>query len=138
MGRYSLIPFSSPNSTVPIIAPIRPTAAWRPNAVDLQVEAVTILLQYWYHDYSISINLKCTGKYSGVITSRAFHPTVDTPANTHVNITIELEPHDVGTPHITNVLIADSTIETAKEEGRTEREGERKEKERQGELRDQS
>ena len=57
--------------------------------------------------------LKCTGKYSGVMTSRAFHPIVDTPANTHVNTTIELEPQEVGMPHIMNVLMAESTMEIA-------------------------
>ena len=38
MGKYGLLDTSSPNITVPIMDPIRPTPVSKPNAVDLQLE----------------------------------------------------------------------------------------------------
>lgn len=63
--------------------------------------------------YSVYLKnyLKYTGNSSGVITSRAFHPAVDIPANMQVNITMLLVVD--GKPQIRNVLIPDSIIETA-------------------------
>ena len=93
---------------------------------------------YLHTNIIIIIHLKYTGNSSGVMTSRAFHPAVDMPANMHVNTTMLLVVE--GKPQMRNVLIPDSTIETAAEKTKVNKGGSRRDEggsrrdERKGEM----